>query len=190
MFKCIIVFLLTIIIILFPIHLKITLKYSNKILGIYIYNKKLKVKKVLKNGNKNDLKGSLKENFFKSLILSDIKLITYKIKKLKFKPTLTLNTKLEYGFDDAALVAILFGLIHSTYSFLYLILTDFVKVKNIDLKVNPHFKKNDFVMEISSIIYVNLAKITYIAFIMLICLITIKHNKMNIKKYKGGNIHG
>ena len=44
MFKGIIVFLLTLTIILFPIPLKITLKYSNKILEIYIYNKKIKVK--------------------------------------------------------------------------------------------------------------------------------------------------
>ena len=45
-------------------------------------------------------------------------------------------------------------------------------------------------MEILSIIYINLAKIIYMAFIMLICLINIKHKKTNIKKYKGGNVHG
>ena len=109
---------------------------------------------------------------------------------LKFKPTIILNTKLEYGFDDAAFVAILYGLIHSTYSFLYLLLQNFVKVKKIDLKVIPHFEENDFNMEISSIIYTNLGKIIYMAFIILNCLISIKHNKSNIKKYKGGNVHG
>ena len=190
MFKCIIVFLLVLTIILFPIHLKITLKYSNKILGIYILNTKLKTKKTSKNNLKNDLKSKSKKNFFESLILSDIKLIFYKIKNLKFKPTLTLNTKLEYGFDDAALVAILFGLIHSTYSFLYLLLINFVKVKPIDFKVIPHFEESDFDMEISSIIYMNLAKIIYMAFIMSICLIKIKHKNTNIEKYEGGNVHG
>lgn len=196
MFKGIIVFLLALTIILFPIPLKITLKYSNKILEIYIYNKKLKVRNLSKSGlksdSKTDAKAKTKENFLKSFSLDDIKLIIYKLMSLKFKPTLNLNTKLVYGFDDAAFVAILFGLIHSTYSFIYLLLQNFVKVKNIDIKVIPHFEEYDINMEISSIIYSSLAKNVYIVFIILICLVNIKmlHNKSNIKKYRGGNVHG
>ncbi len=94
-----------------------------------------------------------------------MKLIFYKIKNLKLKPTLILNTKLEYGLDDAALVAILFGSIHSAYSFLHIILLNFFKVKNMDLNVIPHFEENDLHIEISSIIYINLSKIIYMAFI-------------------------
>ena len=195
MFKFILVFLFVLTIILFPIHLKITLKYTNKVLEIYIYKKKLEVNKPLKNNSKDQLKSKPTKMFFKSLNLrdinlSDINLISHKFKNLKLKPTLVLNTKLEYGFDDAALVAIVFGLIHSTYSLLYLILINFVKVKNIDLKVTPQFKENNLNMEISSIIYINFVKIIYMAFIILPCLINIKHNKTNFKKYRGGNIHG
>jgi len=190
MFRFIIVLLLTLIILLFPIPIKITLKYSNKVMEIYLYNKKLKLKKPSKINLNNDLESKLKETIFNSLLLSNIKLIIYKIKKLKFKPIVTLNTKLEYGFDDAAVVAILFGLIHSAYSFLYLLLMNFVKVKKTNFKVIPHFQKNDYNMEISSVIYINLAKTIYIAFVMSLCLITIKRNKTNIKKYKGGNING
>ena len=196
MFKCLIVFFLMLTIILFPIPIKITLKYSNKVLEIFIHNKKINIKKSLKNNknNKNNKKNQENtkptQNFFKSLILNDIKLIIYKIKSLKFKPTLILNTKVEYGLDDAALVAILFGFIHSAYSFLYIALPNFVKVKNMDLKVIPHFEENDLYMEISSIIYINLAKIIYMAFNILPCLINIKHNKTNMKEYKGGNVHG
>jgi len=188
MFKVIIVFLLTLAIILFPIPLKITLKYSNKVLEIYIYNKKLKVK----TPSKNHLKCKQKESFFKTITLSDIRLLIYKIKNLKFKPKLSLKTKLEYGFDDAALVAILFGLIHSVYSFIYLLLINFIKVSSIDLTVAPHFEENDFNMEILSIISINLAKIIYMAFIISICLLSInkRHKKTNMKKYKGGNVHG
>jgi len=190
MFEYIIIFLLALVLILFPIPLKITLKYSNKVMEIYLYNKQLKSKKPLKPGLKKDLEGNIKENFFNSLFLSNIRLIIFKIRRLKFKPTITLNTKLEYGFDDAAFVAILFGLIYSTYSFLYLILINFVKVKTTDFKVTPHFKENDFNMEISSVIYINLAKTIYIAFVMSLCFINIKHNNTNIKKFKGGNVHG
>ncbi|MCB2355396.1 DUF2953 domain-containing protein [Clostridium estertheticum] len=200
MFKFIIVFLFVLTIVLFPIHLKITLKYTNKVLEIYIYKKKLEVNKSLKNNSKDQLKSKPTKIFFKPLNLrdidlsdinlSDINLISHKFKKLKFKPKLILNTKLEYGFDDAALVAIVFGLIHSTYSLLYLILINFVKVKNIDLKVTPQFKENNLNMEISSIIYINFVKIIYMAFIILPCLINIKHNKTNFKKYRGGNVHG
>jgi len=75
MFKGIILFLLLITIILFPIPLKITLKYSNKVLEIYIYNKKLKTK----TPSKSKLKSKPKDVFFKSFTLNDIKLIIYKI---------------------------------------------------------------------------------------------------------------
>ncbi|MBU3198626.1 DUF2953 domain-containing protein [Clostridium estertheticum] len=200
MFKFIIVFVFVLTIILFPIHLNITLKYTNKVLEIYIYKRKLKVNKPLKSNSKDQLKSKPIKIFFKPLNLrhinlsdinlSTINLISHKFKDLRFKPTLSLNTKLEYGFDDAALVAIVFGLIHSTYSLLYLILTNFVKVKNIDLKVTPQFKENNLNMEISSIIYINFVKIIYMAFIILPCLINIKHNKTNFKKYRGGNLHG
>ncbi|HEY5588110.1 MAG TPA: hypothetical protein VIK86_04040, partial [Candidatus Paceibacterota bacterium] len=109
MFKGLIAFLLTLTIILFPIPLKITLKYSNKVLEIYIYNKKIKAKSPSKDKVNSKIKaiekGMGKIDFFKSLTFNDLKLIIHKIKNLKFKPTIILNTKLEYGFDDAAFVA-------------------------------------------------------------------------------------
>ena len=196
MFKGIIVFLLALTIILFPIPLKITLKYRNKVLEIYIYNKKIKAKSPSKDKVNSNIKamekGMGKIDFLKSLTFNEIKLIINKIINLKFKPTIFLNTKLEYGFDDAALVAVLYGIIHSAHSFVYLLLQNFVKVKKIDIKVIPHFEEHDINMEISSIIYSSLAKNVYIVFIMIICLVNIKilHNKSNIKKYRGGNVHG
>ncbi|MBU3180439.1 DUF2953 domain-containing protein [Clostridium psychrophilum] len=190
MFKYIIMFLLALIILLFPIPIKITLKYLNKVLEIYLYNKKLKLKKVSKIDSKKNSESNPPKKILQSLNFYDIKLIIYKIKNLKFKPTIFLNTKVEYGFDDAAFVAILFGLIHSIYGLLYDLLIKFVKVKNIDFKVIPHFKENNLNMEISCIIYINLAKVVNISFVIFLCLIKIKHNKVNIKKYKGGSIHG
>ena len=188
MFVGIIVFLIAIIIILFPIPLKITLKYSKKILEIYVYNKKLMRKK----HNKTEPIKKVKVRLEKSFTLSDIRLIINKFMDLKFKPNLTLITHLEYGFDDAALVAILFGLIHTTNSFLYLLLQKFVKVKNINHEVIPYFKEKDLSMKISCIIYANLAKIIYMSIIMLICITRIKlrHKKINTVEYEGGNVHG
>ncbi len=175
MFKGIIFFLLTLMIILFPIPLKITLKYRNKVLEIFLYNKKINQKPSAKNMKRKHLK----KIFFVSFSLNDMPLIIQKITNSKFKPILILNTKLEYGFDDAAFVAILFGVIHTIYSYIYLFLQSFTNVKSIDLKVIPHFKKNDINIEISSIIYTNLGKIIYISFIMISCLIHIKHKKTN-----------
>lgn len=188
MFKGIIVCFLMLTIILFPIKLKITLKYLNKNLDIYIYNKKLRAKLP----QKKILKIKRKINHFKSFTISDVKLIINKIMSFKLKPTLILNTKLEYGFDDAAFVAILFGLIHSTYSFLYLILIKFVKVKKVNHKIIPHYQEKEFSFIISSIIYTNLAKIIYMAVVLLICLanINIRHKKINSEKFKGGSVHG
>lgn len=194
MFKYIIIFFLLLTILLFPIPIKITLKYLNKDLEILIYNKKINIKKSLVSDNKNKLNYTTNnksiKSFFKSLILNDKKLIIRQAKNLKFKPTLTLKTEIEYGLDDAALVAILFGLIHSTYNFLYVILLIFVKIKKNDFKVIPHFEKNDLYIVIASIIYINTAKIIYMAFRMLPCLINIRNNKTDMKKYKGGNVHG
>jgi len=197
MFKGLVVFLLALTILLFPIPLKITLKYSNKVLEIYIYNKKLKL------SSKNNFKTKATKisssksfnpfkSIFKSFTFSDIKQIIYKISNIKFKPTLTLNTKLEYGFDDAAFVAILYGLIHSSYSFLYLFLLKFFKVKNIGIKVTPHYKETNINMEISCIIHISLAKIIYMAFVVINSLISINinHKKINLQKNKGGNIYG
>ncbi|MCB2288442.1 DUF2953 domain-containing protein [Clostridium sp. CS001] len=186
MFITIIVFLFTLTIILFPIPLKITLKYSNKTLGVFIYNKKLKKKEL----SKDAIKNLPEKKLYSHLELKDMKQILNKIKKLKLKLTLSLNTKLEYGFDDAAFVAILFGLIHSSYSFLYSLLMNYIEVKKFNLVVIPHFEESDFNMEILGIIYMNLVKIIYMAFIILICLIKIKHKKTNLKKYKGGNVNG
>jgi hypothetical protein len=194
MFKGIIVLLLITTIILFPIPIKITLKYTNKLLEIYIYNKKLNINVPSTNKLKHKTKSktNLVSKFIKSINFNDIRQIVYKIINLKFKPSLILKTKLEYGVDDAAFVAILFGMIHSAYSFLYLLLKNFVTVKTIDLKVTPYFEEKDFKIKIKSIIYVSLAKIIYMAIIMSICLINIKlsHKKINVEKYRGGNVHG
>ena len=186
MFIGIIVFLITLTIILLPIPLKTTLKYSNKTLEVFVYNKKVKTKAI----SKSDVKNFRDINLTKSFELKDMKPIFYRVRRLRLKFALSLNTKLEYGFDDAALVAILFGLIHSSYSFLYSSLSNFVEVKSISLKVTPHFEESDFKMETLGIIYMNLVKIIYMAFIVLICLIKIKHKKSNLKKYKGGSVHG
>ena len=192
MFIGLIVVLLTITIILFPIPLKITLKYCDKVLEIFIYNKKIILKNPSNTEINNNIEAIAKSNYIRSLDYDDIRLIIYKVRNLKFKPTLRLISKLEYGLDDAALVAILYGLIHTIYSFMYMLLLNFFKVKNIDLKVTPHFVENDLSMEISSIIYINLGKIIYMAIILISCLlrINIKHKKLCSKKYKGGNVHG
>ena len=106
MFKYLILLFLMLIIILFPIPIKITLKYSNKLLEIFIYKKKININKSLKRNKKAKTNESNKANtkskhvYLKSLITNnrnDIELIFYKIKNLKFKPTLILNTKVEYG---------------------------------------------------------------------------------------------
>ncbi|MBU3110692.1 DUF2953 domain-containing protein [Clostridium lacusfryxellense] len=196
MFKCFLILFLLLLIILFPIPIKITLKYSNKLLEIFIYKKKLNINKPLKKSkkaNSNEPNTKSLQIYLKSLITynsDDMKLISYKIKNLKLMPTLILNTKVEYGLDDAAVVAILFGSLYTAYSFLHKILLNFFKVKNMDFNVIPHFEENDLHIEISSIIYISLSKIIYTAFKILPCLMKIKHNKSNMKEYKGGNVHG
>jgi hypothetical protein len=190
MFKGLIVFFVTLTIILFPIPLKLTLKYKNKVLEIYIYNKKIKKKTPSEDKVNSYIKAIENIDFFKSLTFNDIRLITYKFMNLKFKPIIILNTKLEYGFDDAAFVAILYGIIHSTYGFTFLLLQNFFKVKKIDLKIIPHFEENDFNIQIKSIIYTNLGKTICMVFVILKCLKSIKRNRSKLKRYEGGNVHG
>lgn len=186
MFIGVILVFITLTIILLPIPFKITLKYSNKILEVFMYNKKIKTKSLAK----SDVKNFSDVNIFKSFEFNDIKPILNVVRDLKLKFVLSLNIKLEYGFEDAAFVAILFGLIHSSYSTLYSLLSNFIEIKDMNLKVTPHFKEKNFNMETLGIIYMNLVKIIYIAFVVLKCLIKIKRTKSNFNKFKGGNIHG
>lgn len=168
-------FSIIILLLIIPIPIKFKLSYVDKNLNVYVYNinvlKKINsLKKKSSNKNKNKKKPSL-ENF---------KFIISSLDQNKFKPTLRLKLNSEYGLDDAACTAVFYGLISTFYPFLLRILDCFFKIKKQSIYIVPNFNKFIFKLEVNSIIFVNLAKVIYISYI--ICKSLKINRKVNFAK--------
>lgn len=99
----------------------------------------------------------------------DIKKLISLLYSNKFKPKLKLSFNLKYSTEDAALTALLFGLIHQGTSFLYLLLESFFNLKKFTKEIVPEFNDiNSLLFEIESIITLNFAQIIYIGILYFI----------------------
>jgi len=99
--------------------------------------------------------------------LESVKGFIRKLCNISFKPLLRLKINLNYGFNDAALTGITFGLINCISPILYRFTDIFFKVKNYEYNVKPDFNSQNFKykIEIKSIIFVSFANVIYMAFI-------------------------
>jgi len=99
--------------------------------------------------------------------LESVKRFIRKLCNISFKPLLRLKINLNYGFNDAALTGISFGLINCISPILYRVTDIFFKVKNYEYNVNPDFNSQNFKykVEIKSIIFISLANVMYMAYI-------------------------
>ena len=113
------------------------------------------------------------------LTITDVLLIIKHINKIKFKPILKLNILLNYGLADAAVTGISYGIISYFISLLFNFLAVPFKIKKYKSSINPDFNSFTLEAKIESIIYISLAKIMYMGFIIIKSLIQIKalHNK-------------
>lgn len=123
-----------VILLFIPIPLIIKVKYSDK-LEFFIYNKKLTLSK--KKGKR------------------------IKSKKIKvfWKPYIKIHIKLLYGFDDAAVTAISYGLIFSILPVLKNITSKFFNVKGFTPDIKLDYKNTIFNLYIKCIIFINIAQI-------------------------------
>lgn len=105
------------------------------------------------------------------------------IKRFHFKPHLKVHANIILGLDDAAKTAEIFGLMNYFIQLAFLFSKNFFKIKDIDYKINPDFKKNILEIKIHSIIWINIAKTIYIVISILFIMIK-THNKYKKINYK------
>jgi hypothetical protein len=168
------IFILFTVVFLFlvPIPIKITLTYIDNHLYLYLYKFEIKLGKKMKKKKTQQLEKTFRKFEFD---LNDIKLLAHKIDCNKFKPTLRINIRMDYGLWDAYSTGIAYGLINSLSPYIYNLLTIIFKVKKYDMKLKPNF--DDLVLDavIKCIIFINLAKITYMSILILKSIKSTKH---------------
>lgn len=174
------VYIVITLLVLFFIPFPIIIKFRSKTLDfeLYLYKKKINIKKMLKSIKKKNVKPRKKIE----IELNDIRQIIHKIDCSKFKPTLRTTLKLRYGLNDAAVTGIFSGILYTLSPVLYRCFTILFKVKEYDFKVLPEY--NDVLLdaEIDCIIFINIAKITYMVFLVLKSYKLIKKSKQKCQQ--------
>ena len=153
-----------ILVLLFPIPIKITLIYADEIFTLKIYNKVIipskskKTKAKKKNKPKVYIETPGEEETSK-LKIKDIKEIIDFFINTKLKFNIRTNVDIEYAIEDAAINAIAYGFLHQITAFISTILNLFFKVKNFVPNINIKYNENFFKFKSTSIIFINIAKI-------------------------------
>lgn len=169
------IFLLTLIIILiFPIRLKFSAYFVDNLFEIYFYKFKLYPRKIkeTKDSSEANTKETLNNKFSKKeknnkKFKFNIKKIIYSLLNNKIKPRLKLKIFMDYSLSDAALTAQMFGIINMFIYSSFEILNLFIKINSPKLSITPLFDSNISInAKIDSILYINLAQIIYIAFLI------------------------
>ncbi len=168
-----IVFSIAILILFLPIPLKIKIEYLDKNLNFKIYKYTIfsskngienkYIKKIIDKNLKNNKSNAPDTHNIKKKKLSLRKL--YKnINSNKIKPTIKFSGDINYGLEDAALCAMLYGILCNIPSILYFFLNIIFKVKALDLNIKPNFNTLTFSFGITSIFYFNIVNIIYILY--------------------------
>lgn len=151
-------------ILLIPIPIKFKIKYNEKKLRFTLYNIDITDKmNYFKNKTKLDIK--YKEDRI-PIFSNTLKGSLNSLKAIKFKPSLKIRINVDYGLDDAAQTALAFGLISTFISILLKVSSSFIHIKDEKVNIKPEFDKLILILEIDSIIFINLAKVIYISVII------------------------
>lgn len=169
-----IIIFVIILIMFIPLPLYLTFKYEENKLGVYIYNVKVHPSVKTKNTVKKPKKNTI---YPKALYLRIIKYIYNKSNHTLFKSALKFECNILYGLDDPCTTAILYGVFHSTLHYFYNLFSELFRIKAFDINIVPVFDKSVFKLRINSIIFINLAKIIYIVYLIYISF------KRSSKKY-------
>ncbi|OFI07620.1 hypothetical protein CLOACE_02240 [Clostridium acetireducens DSM 10703] len=168
-----------------PFPIKICFYYNNGKINVFLYkinlsnniNKKYNIKKEGKKeyDNKEKVSYVYLKNTYGSI---------YKIfQSLKFKPKLSFHISLYYGLGDAAHTAIFYGILNSLYTVIYKTIDNFFNIKHIAFKVKPNLENKVLKVNITSIFYINLAKLIY----MLIIFFIKSHKNKSVNYSKSHN---
>lgn len=147
--------LILLFIIIIPLPIKLSLIYMNNNLSILLFNKPLNLKK-----KKKEKKTKAKPSKF---TLESVKRLINKLECNPYKPKIKFNLTIDYGFDDAALTGVSYGIINALSYNLYQLIHKFFKIKDFNININPNFENKIIYLNITGIIYINIAQIIYIA---------------------------
>lgn len=151
--------------IFFPIPIKIIFTYFEKTVTLKIFNIKIDILKLIKNKNIN--KSSKK---FTKKNINYMNLLSIYTNG-KFKPLINIKIFITYGFNDAAYTGIIYGLLNAIFALQYQLISQIFTIKKYDFKLNPNFKKNIFDFNLNCIIFISLANVIYIVIRFAIYLI-------------------
>ncbi len=193
----ILILLLFIIFIIFliPLPIKVSIFYSDKDYYIKLYKYEIiskgnrgKTHKFIKNmySFANTCRKSKLKKEFNDVLLSKtfFKIIVYKLKKNKYKPTLKFNGYLNYSLGDSSNTALFYGIISSFSPFLYRFLCLFFKIKKSNLSIEPIFKDSKFInLSYKSIIFISLGQVIYIFIIFIKSLLKSKEVSLLRENY-------
>jgi len=192
-------FFVLLIILFFPIPLKLSLNYSNSVLIFCVYKfeivntgkkraktkedaskKTKKKKKSIKSKDKRETKK--KEIDIKNLIFSFLR------GDSKFIRTFAkFDLYFQYGLDDAFNCALLYGIICSVLGILPNLINNFLNLKRYNFKVNPLFNVKTINLKLYCTIYLNLIYIIYVVFYILIYSRVKKKNNKGVEYYGSSN---
>ncbi|OPJ63183.1 DUF2953 domain-containing protein [Clostridium oryzae] len=153
-------------ILLFPIRLKFTTVYENRMFRVYFFNKELNAKKKVMEEKANVRNYNIAHRKFYKIFKENFSTAIEKLSRNPHKIKAAVKFELRYGFEDAALTGIAYGLFNGINSFIYVYLRKLFNMKDYKFDIIPDFKNPQFNFRITSIIYFNLVKVIYILVIL------------------------
>lgn len=136
-------FLYTLIILLIPIPFKLHVYYKNGELIIKIFKFKKSINKNKDIDHTTEKEHKKKLNFTNYDYADVIKRFDKNPIKFKIKTTL----EIDYGLEDAANTAVLYGVLWSLYPFIDRLLKIIFNFKALNFKLNPHYNEKTFQLD-------------------------------------------
>ena len=161
-----------------PLPIKIKIEYLNNNLELKLYKftlfsskngieNKFLNKFINKNNKDKNNKKARNKNKKKSKQKTSFKKIYSNISNNRFKPKIKIIGSLNYGLDDAALCALLYGILCNLPNIIFFLLSIIFKVKDLKFDINPKFNISLLSFGITSIFYFNIANIIYMLFLLI-----------------------
>ncbi len=158
-----IVLLIILIIAFIPIPIKLRIHLNQSETSVFLYSKKINLNK--QNTSHQKTKASVSETKKKSnntYEFLNLKNICFTLINNKHKPKIKFNMDLKFGFEDAALTGLSYGLFSAIYPLLYHTLQLFFNIPKFQVNLNPDFEKITYKLNLKCIISISIAKAIYI----------------------------
>ncbi len=149
------------VILFFPVPIFLKLNYIDNKIAFYLFSKKINKERHVVQKVKNKVPFYIRtidfefvDNFFQ------------KLKNTRIKPSLYFKIKLNYGFEDACLTGMFYGVFSCLNPLLYYFMQCIFKIKKFEFELYSNFEEPGFKFNMEGIIFINLVKIINITGIL------------------------